>query len=163
MATKLVKQIDEDVKLYMDNKTGIAWIAGHKTSEIYAPHPCILSRTDLYNSWDGCGTERIKIGINDLTYDVAVTFKSNHPYDQIAKEHCLCIGCRKQDSIMKLLKINELQPGKMYDMINNPMANYLLYFVDDQGNLWRRDTVVKVEGMERLEYNEAIKADFYEV
>lgn len=162
LTTKLVKQIDEDVKLYMDDKTGIAWLVDSKTGARYCPHPSIPSHTDLYSRWSGGGKERIKIGIAGLTYDVSVSTISNS-YDQIAKDNCLCVCCRKEDSIMKLLKINELKTGKLYDMVNNPNANYLLYFVDNEGNLCYKDAVVKGEGKGDFNYNTVIKTDFYEV
>jgi hypothetical protein len=63
----------------------------------------------------------------------------------------------------KLLKIHELESGKLYDMVNNPHPNYLLYFVDEEGFFYQRDTVVKTEGKSFLRYNDAIKMEFYEV
>lgn len=62
----------------------------------------------------------------------------------------------------KLLSIKELIPNKMYDMIDNPYPNYLLYYVDDKGQLCSYDTVVKVKGISSMSYNEVICCEFYD-
>lgn len=62
----------------------------------------------------------------------------------------------------QLLKIQELEVGKMYDMVDNPHPNYLLYFVDDEGALYQYDTVVKCDGKSLIRYNQALGLRFYE-
>lgn len=61
-----------------------------------------------------------------------------------------------------LLKIQDLKPGIKYDMINNPHPNYLLYFVNEEGKLFSYDTVVKVEGVSSMTYNDVIHAKFFD-
>lgn len=63
----------------------------------------------------------------------------------------------------KLLKIHELEAGKLYDMVNNPFPDYLLYFVDNEGLFYQRDLVVKTEGKSSLKYNDSLRLEFYEV
>lgn len=63
----------------------------------------------------------------------------------------------------KLLKINELEPGKLYDMVNNPFPNHLLYYVDEDGFYYQKDLIEKTQGKKAIRYNEAIQLRFYEV
>lgn len=63
----------------------------------------------------------------------------------------------------KLLKINELEPGKLYDMVNNPFPNHLLYYVDEDGFYYQKDLIEKTQGKSMIRYNEAMRLRFYEV
>lgn len=62
----------------------------------------------------------------------------------------------------KLLTIQALEKGKMYDMVDNPHPNYLLYFVDEEGALHHYDTVMKCDGKSSITYNKMLKTRFYE-
>ena len=62
-----------------------------------------------------------------------------------------------------LLKIHELEPGKLYDMVNNPYPNHILYYVDEEGFYCHKDLIVKNQGKRMIQYNEAIQLRFYEV
>lgn len=63
----------------------------------------------------------------------------------------------------KLLKISELEVGKMYDMVDNPHPNYLLYFVNEEGLFCSYDTVVRVKGISSITYNKSLTTRLYEV
>jgi hypothetical protein len=62
-----------------------------------------------------------------------------------------------------LLKIHELESGKLYDMVDNPYPNHILYYVDEEGCYCHKDLIVKTQGRRMLQYNEALKLRFYEV
>lgn len=63
----------------------------------------------------------------------------------------------------KIFKINELEPGKLYDMVNNPYPDHILYFVDDEGFFWNKDLIVKTQSKSIDRYNDTINLEFYEV
>lgn len=63
----------------------------------------------------------------------------------------------------KILKIHELEPGKLYDMIDNPYPDHILYYVDEDGNYCHKDLIVKTQGKRMIQYNEAIKKQFYQI
>jgi hypothetical protein len=67
------------------------------------------------------------------------------------------------DFDIELLKIQELQLGRMYDMVDNPHPDYLLYYVDEEGLFCKKDTVMNVKGRCSRSYNEMLETRFYEV
>lgn len=60
------------------------------------------------------------------------------------------------------LKINELEVGVVYDIVNNPFPNHIYYFIDEEGNLCNIDDIVKCIGKvgNYKSYNEVIKMNF---
>lgn len=62
-----------------------------------------------------------------------------------------------------LLKIHELKPGKLYDMVNNPFPDHILYYIDEEGNYCHKDLIVKTQGKRHVAYNDALKLRFFEV
>lgn len=62
-----------------------------------------------------------------------------------------------------LLTIQELQPGKLYERIDNPFPNHILHYVDDAGNYWNKDLIVKTQHKNFVGYNDALKLRFFEV
>jgi hypothetical protein len=70
-------------------------------------------------------------------------------------------GENKMDK--KLLKVYELEAGKIYDMVNNPYPDHILYYVDEEGGFCQKDLIVVTQGKRSVRYNEVIKHRFYEV
>lgn len=62
-----------------------------------------------------------------------------------------------------LLTIQELQPGKLYDRVDNPFPNHIIHYVDKDLNLWNKDLIVKTQHMSYVKYNEALKLRFFEI
>ena len=60
------------------------------------------------------------------------------------------------------LKIHELVIGKIYDIVDNPFPNHILYFVDNEGFLYVKDTIVKCEHLALHDYNKVLKMVFIE-
>ena len=64
---------------------------------------------------------------------------------------------------MDYLSIKDLKIDKFYDIKNNNLKGYLIFFVDEKGRLFQYDTVVKCNSSTWYKYNEAIELEFFEI
>ncbi len=98
MSTKtFIKEIKPYIELHRDEKTGIAWVDNGSTGNEHSAHPSI----DVTGSVRGMKKmgywqeDDITVRCHGAIYNVSKMIISDE-YDQIAKDHCRCIGCRRK-------------------------------------------------------------------
>lgn len=92
---RLIKTINENIKVYRDDKTGIAWIENGVTGNIHSCHPNIdatgsVSGMKKLGYW---GKKDIIIKTNGFQYNISKKYISDE-LDEIAEKYCQCECCR---------------------------------------------------------------------
>lgn len=91
---KHIKQIEEYIDLYIDNKTGIVWVENGSTGNRHSAHPNIDASGSIkgMKSRGYWGKDDITVTSNGFIYNISKMVITDE-YDQIAKDHCKCSGC----------------------------------------------------------------------
>lgn len=91
---RLIRNVEEFVDLYKDPKTGIAFISNGKTGVRHSAHPNIDSTGSVRGMKKlGYWGEKDKtVRSNGYIYNVTKKIVDDM-YDQIAADHCTCVGC----------------------------------------------------------------------
>jgi hypothetical protein len=94
---KLIKSINEYADLYIDDKTGIAWIEDDSTGMGHSVHPNI----DITGSVRGMkdrgywGREDKIVRSHGWQYNIS-KFVCSSELDEIVAKHCECEECKKR-------------------------------------------------------------------
>ena len=92
---KLIKTINENIEVYRDDKTGIAWVEDGTTGSFHSCHPNI----DVTGSAAGMkklgywGKRDRVVKTNGFKYNVSKKCV-NDDLDKIAEKYCQCECCR---------------------------------------------------------------------
>jgi hypothetical protein len=92
---RLVKEIKEYVELYIDDKTGIAWIENGSTGNTHSCHPNIsVSGSVVGMKKQGYwGKDDVVVRLNGYRYNTS-KYSVSDELDRIAGEYCQCEQCR---------------------------------------------------------------------
>jgi hypothetical protein len=93
MAKKLIKEIECNVNLYINPKTGIAWVEDGSTGMIHSAHANIDSTGSIkgMKNLGYWGKKDRCIRSNGWIYNID-TIYARTEYEHIAKEYCQCGG-----------------------------------------------------------------------
>ena len=94
MAKQLIKEIEPSIKLYRDDKSGLAWIENGKTGNGHSVH----SNIDASGSVTGMKKlgywkkDARTVRSHGYIYNID-TFICDDEYDKIVADYCRCQGC----------------------------------------------------------------------
>ena len=88
----LLQTINPYVRLYRDDKTGIAWVENNSLGIAHSAHPNIDesgSVKGMKNLYWGQDAKTVKC--NGFVYNISSVICDDE-YDELARQHCLCGG-----------------------------------------------------------------------
>jgi hypothetical protein len=91
---RLIKEIRPYVELYIDDRTGLAWVENGSTGNGHSCHPNIDSSGSVYGMkklgyWD---KDDIVVTSNGFKHNIS-KFVCTDELDRIASEYCRCQKC----------------------------------------------------------------------
>ena len=92
---KLIRKINENVTLYRDDRTGIAWIQDGTTGLIYSVHPNIDSTGSVRGMKDRgfWGKKDKTVRCGGYIYNISKFCYDENTYDKIVADECRCECC----------------------------------------------------------------------